>query len=524
MAGARRRHPGHRRGLVLVAVAVTVLVLAPLVFLIIRAIEVGWSELSSLLFRHLTAVLLWNTIRLTVVVSALCAVIGVGAAWCIERTDLPARRLLSALVVLPVAIPDFVVSFGWVSVAPAIHGFLGAVLVMTLAVYPLVYLPVAASLRNSDPAQEEVARSLGAGRWESFTRVTLRQVRPALLGGCLLVALAILAEYGAFEILRYQTFTTEIFTEFQQGFNAPAASALSLVLVLLGLAVLISDGFARDRGRLARVDRHAARAPRPRHLGGAVVPVSVGLWALVGLALGVPVGTLLYWMLRGSSTTLPAAAGLLGATLHTAGYSASAAVVSTAMALPVAVLGARRPGRATAALERANFLIQALPGLVVALALVFFSVRYADFLYQSPVLLVFCYSVLFFPLALVCVRASVAQVPRGLEDVARSLGQGRLAVWWRVSLPLVAPGLAAGACLVFLSAVTELTATLVLIPTNTETLATQFWAFTGNLSYGAAAPYAAVMVAIAVGPSYVLGRWFDRRPTATVFGPVGSRP
>ncbi|MHB1855457.1 MAG: ABC transporter permease, partial [Acidimicrobiales bacterium] len=141
------------------------------------------------------------------------------------------------------------------------------------------------------------------------------------------------------------------------------------------------------------------------------------------------------------------------------------------------------------------------------------------FLYQSPVLLVFCYSVLFFPLALVCVRASVAQVPRGLEDVARSLGQGRLAVWWRVSLPLVAPGLAAGACLVFLSAVTELTATLVLIPTDTATLATQFWAFTSNLSYGAAAPYAAVMVAIAVGPSYVLGRWFDRRPAS-----VGARP
>ncbi|HUZ43820.1 MAG TPA: iron ABC transporter permease [Acidimicrobiales bacterium] len=505
-----------------VAVVVTFLVLAPLGFLIIRAIQVGWSELSTLLFRHLTAVLLWNTARLTVVVSALCAVIGVGAAWCIERTDLPGRRVLGVLVVLPVAIPDFVVSFGWVSVAPAIHGFLGAVLVMTLAVYPLVYLPVAASLRNSDPAQEEVARSLGAGRWESFRRVTLRQIRPALLGGCLLVALAILAEYGAFEILRYQTFTTEIFTEFQEGFNAPAASALSLILVLLGLAVLISDGFARDRGRLARVDRHAARTPRPRHLGGAVVPVSVGLWLLVGLALGVPVGTLVYWMLRGSSTTLPAAASLLGATLHTAGYSASAAVVSTAMALPVAVLGARRPGRATATLERANFLIQALPGLVVALALVFFSVRYAAFLYQSPVLLVFCYSVLFFPLALVCVRASVAQVPRGLEDVARSLGQGRLAVWWRVSLPLVAPGLAAGACLVFLSAVTELTATLVLIPTNTETLATQFWAFTGNLSYGAAAPYAAVMVAIAVGPSYVLGRWFDRRPTSAALGPAAT--
>jgi iron(III) transport system permease protein len=93
------------------------------------------------------------------------------------------------------------------------------VLVMTLAVYPLVYLPVAASLRNADPGQEEVARSLGLGRAATFWRVTLRQARGAILGGCLLVALVMLAEYGAFEIPGYQTFTTEIFTEFNVSFN-----------------------------------------------------------------------------------------------------------------------------------------------------------------------------------------------------------------------------------------------------------------------------------------------------------------
>ena len=510
-AARRRRPPRHRGGLYLGAATVTTLVLLPLGFLLLRAGQVGLSDLKALLFRHLTLELLWNTVRLTVVVSALCAVIGVAAAWFIERTDLPARRLLGVLVVVPVAIPDFVVSWGWVSVTPSIHGFAGAVLVMTLAVYPLVYLPVAAALRNADPAQEEVSRSLGVGRWETFRRVTLRQVRPALLGGVVLVALAILAEYGAFEILRYQTFTTAIFTEFQQGFNAAAACALSLVLVLLGLIVLGSDGWARERGRLRRVDRQAARAPVPHRLRGYRVPVAAGMWALVGLALGVPLGTLAYWMTRGGQSSLPAVAGLVNATLHTAGYSAAAAVVSTLMAVPVAGLAARRPSPLTAAVERANFIIQALPGLVVALGLVFFTVRYLNFLYQSPELLVFCYAVLFFPLALVCVRASLAQVPRGLEDVGRSLGQGRWGVLVRVTLPLVAPGLAAGACLVFLSAVTELTATLVLIPTDTETLATQFWAFTGNLSYGAAAPYAAVMVGIAAVPSYVLGRWFDRR-------------
>ena len=140
--------------------------------------------------------------------------IGTAAAWCVERTDLPGRRVWAVLVVVPLAIPDFVVSFGWNSLWTWVHGFRGAVIVMTLAVYPLVYLPVAASLRSADPGQEEVARSLGSAAVRTFVRITLGQAKGAILGGCLLVALVLLAEYGAFEILGYQTFTTEIFTEF----------------------------------------------------------------------------------------------------------------------------------------------------------------------------------------------------------------------------------------------------------------------------------------------------------------------
>ena len=512
--------PGASWRLRAVVSCVTIAVLLPLAFLIWRATEVGWSQLSALLFRRLTLDLLWNTVRLTVAVAVACAGVGLAAAWCIERTDLPGRRVWAVLVVLPVAIPDFVVGFGWVSVAPWIHGFWGAFLVMTLAVYPLVYLPVAAALRGADAAQEEVARSLGLGPVATFRRVTLRQVRPALLGGCMLVALTLLAEYGAFEILRYQTFTTEIFTEFQQGFNTAAACALSLVVVVLGLFVLGGDALARGRGRLSRSDRNAARALRRHRLGRARPGALVGFGLLVALGLGVPIGTLVYWVLQGGHSTLPAAASLAAATGYTVLYSALAGVIATAAAVPVAVLAVRRPGRFGMYFERLNYLIQALPGLVVALALVFFTVRYADFLYQRTPLLVACYSVMFFPLALVAVRNSVAQVPVGLEEVARSLGLSRLRVLLRVTLPLVAPGLAAAFSLVFLTAVTELTATLVLIPTGAQTLATQFWAYTTNLSYGAAAPYAAVMVVIAAGPSYLLGRWFARRPGGA--GGVGA--
>ncbi|HVR05445.1 MAG TPA: ABC transporter permease subunit, partial [Solirubrobacteraceae bacterium] len=184
--------------LLALAVLVALALLAPLAFLIQEAARDGWSTLDPLLFRSLTATLLWNTISLLVVVTALCAVIGTLAAWFTERTDLPARAVWAVLVVVPVGIPDFVTGFGWKSIFHSLGGFAGATLVMTLAVYPLVYLPVAAALRNADPTQEEVARSLGLGRVRTFLRVTLGQTRQAILGGCVLVALVLLAEYGAF--------------------------------------------------------------------------------------------------------------------------------------------------------------------------------------------------------------------------------------------------------------------------------------------------------------------------------------
>ena len=510
---ARRRIP---RAVLVASCLVAVLLLLPLVFLLLEARQVGWSELSALLFRQLTAALVWNMVQLAVVVTALAAVIGTGAAWCVERSDLPARRLLAMLLVLPLAVPDFVVAYGWVSVLPAVSGYGGAVLVMTAGLYPLVYLPVAASLRGADPSQEETARTLGLGPWRAFWHVTLRQARPTILAGCLLVSLALLAEYGAFEILGYQTFTTEIFTEFQVGFNAPAACALSLVVVLIGLVVLAGEGSLRDRGRLARASHNSRRAVSRHRLGRWRWPAVGVLGGLVAVALGLPSGVIIYWLVRGGSSTLPQSASVASAAGYTVVYSAAAAAVATCLALPVALLAVRSPIRAVRLLERSTYIVQGLPGLVIALALVFFALHYLPFVYQTSGLLIGAYAILFFPLAYVAVRASVMQAPVGLEEVARSLGNHPLAVRWRITLPLIGPGLAAAFCLVFLSAVTELTATLILVPTGVQTLATQFWAFTGNVSYGAAAPYAAAMVAISVVPGILLGRWFDRRPSGSV--------
>ena len=504
--------PRARRPMALLAVSVLVAaVLAlPLIFLLIEAQGAGISDVASLVFRPLTGTLLWNTVRLTVVVTLACAVIGTAAAWCVERTDLPGRRAWAVLVVVPLAIPDFVVSFGWNSLWTWAHGFRGAVLVMTLAVYPLVYLPVAASLRGADPGQEEVARSLGSGRVKTFVRITLGQAKGAIAGGCLLVTLVLLAEYGAFEIVGYQTFTTEIFTEFN-GYSLAASCALSLVLVLLSLLVLAGEGTLRGRGRVARPGPQR-RSP-PLRLGWARWPVLALFVALVLLALGVPVGSALYWMADGLPPSLSGGANvsLLDAAAHTALYGGAAAALATVMAVPVALLAIRHAGRMRQLLERSTYLVLGMPGVVIAFALSYFTERYAaGFGYGTSVLLIACYAIMFFPLALVGVKASLARAPVSLDEVARSLGQRRLAVLLRVTLRLAGPGLVAAFCLVFLSAVTELTATLLLIPTGTQTLATQFWAYESNLSYSQAAPFALVMIIVAAVPSYLLGRFFNR--------------
>jgi iron(III) transport system permease protein len=510
LAPARRR-PAPRL-LVLASCAVAALLFAPLVFLLIEAHGAGTGAIARLIWRPLTGTLLWNTVRLTVVVTIACAVIGTLAAWCVERTDLPGRRVWAVLVVIPFAIPDFVVSFGWASISTWMHGYRGAVIVMTLAVYPLVYLPVAASLRGADPGLEETARSLGLGPVRTFCRVTLRHAKGAILGGCVLVALVILAEYGAFEMLGYQTFTTEIYTEFSS-FSVPTACALSLVLIVLGALVLGGDAAARGRGRAVRTGAFAQRAMRRHRLGRGTLPVLAGFTLLTGLALGVPVGVCFYWMFEGGVQAF-GGVSVVDAGWHTAVYSGVAAALATVLALPVALLAVRHRSRSGRLLERSTYLVMATPGVVIALALSYFSVRYAhSFAFQSAPLLIVAYVILFFPLALVGVRASVAHAPPRLEEVARSLGLGRAAVFGRVTLPLIGPGLAASFCLVFLAAVTELTATLLLVPSGVQTLATQFWQYQTNLSYGQAAPFALVIIAVAAVPSYLIGRFFDRLPT-----------
>ena len=501
-ATLRRRASGAPFVLPLVAAAVALVVCCPLVFVVMQAGQSGWDSVRRLLGRPLVTTLLWHTLELTVTVTAATLVLGFCAAFLTQRTDIPCRRGFTVLLAMPLAVPEFVHGYCWVSLFPSVQGFWGAVLVMTTSLYPLVFLPVAATLRRSDAATEEVARSLGHGRCRVLWRVTLPQTRPALAGGALLVSLYLLGEYGAFAMVRYTTFATAIYTQFETSFDTVSASVLALVLIVLAALVIGAEaGAGRRRGRVVR-EGAAARPADPIRLGAGRIPAVAALAAVVGTTLGVPVYALGYWLAKGNSSTLPSAS-IWTATATTAGYALVTAAVATAAAVPVALLAWRHPGHVSFGIVRLAYLTRALPGIAVALAVVFFAIRYAQPWYQQPPMLVAGYVVLFFPLALTAVRASLAHVPHGVEDVARSLGRRRLVVLGRVTLPLIAPGLAASFAMVALTASTELTATLLLHPTGTETLATRFWSYTTGLAYGAAAPYAAMMTVLSV-PAVVL--------------------
>jgi iron(III) transport system permease protein len=472
---------------------------------IVYTVTTSPREAWDLLVRPRIGTLLWNTGRLVVCSVGASIVIGVGCAWLVERTNLPLRRMWHLLLAAPLAVPAFVTGFGWVSLTHDVQNFQGAVMIVTLSYFPLVYLPVAAVLRGLDPAHEETAYSLGFGSVRTFAVVVVPQLRPALLGGSLLVSLHLLAEFGALQMLRYPTFTTAIYDQYRSSFNGPAANMIASVLVLCCLLLLLTELKLRGRRRYARAARGAPRNLSRRSLGRWTLPAQAAPATIVVLALGVPLGSVVHWLRVGSSTEFPIDE-LFSALTTSLGLGLAGATLTTLMAMPVAWLAVRHRSHASTLVERSTYFANALPGIVVALALVTVSIHVVKPAYQTYALLVLAYAIMFLPRAVVSVRAALEQAPPLLDEVSHSLGRGPLATARRVTVPLILPGIGAGAALVFLSVVTELTATLLLAPIGTNTLATQFWANSSSVQYGAAAPYALLMVAISLPATFVLSR------------------
>ena len=501
-------------GLLVVSALVSTLVLMPLAYVVISAGSVAPQRTLALLFRPIVGQLLINTVSLVAATTLVCGAVGLFAAWTVERHEFRGRAVLTTLFAVPLAIPAFVTSYAWVSVSSLFEQFGGALLVLSCSYFPFVYLPVAAALRGLDPTLEEVAGVLRCGRGEIFLRVVLPQLRPALFGGMLLVSLNTLVEFGALSLLRFHTFTTQIFAEYKTGFNGPEASLLAVVLLALCLLCLLLELRLRGGARYARVGRGGRRRARVWLAGWRAAPILGASAVLVLATVGVPLAMTVFWLTQHNSAAVsPVLASpelLAGATWSSIELGAVGAALTLLLAVPLAFLASRYRGPLVTLIERAAYMAQGVPGIVIALALIALSVRYLRPIYETPFLLVLAYAILFLPLAVVSMRATFAQLRPSLEEAGRSLGLSRWRVALRIVGPLASPGIGSAAVLVFVTITTELTATLLLAPIGIRTLATQIWADTSGLAFAAAAPYVAVMTGLSLVSTWLMTRQFGR--------------
>lgn len=495
------------------AVAVAAFALLPIGYLVVRASEAGWDRIVDLLWRERTLTLALRSLWLAGSVTFACVVIGVLLAFLVTRTDLPGRRLWTVVAVLPLAVPSYVAAYTWIAAVPGLAGYWGSLLVLTACTYPYVFLVVAALLLRTDAGLEDVSRSLGRSRLRTFFTVTLPQVRPAIAAGGLLVALYVLSDFGAVSLMRYDVFTRVIFTSYRSSFDRTPAAVLGLVLVLITVAITVAESRSRGRLEQARVGSGVSRTAPPLRLTPSQRIAGLGFAsAVAAIAIGFPLVSLGYWIARAAEGSFDAAR-LSAAAASTLTVALLAGVATVVLALPVGILAARESRPWARATEHAAYAAHALPGLVVALAMVFIGIRVVPSLYLETPLLVATYVVLFLPLAVGAVRASVALSTPRLEETASSLGLGPTKVFTQVTLPLAAPGVAAGAALVVLTCMKELPATLLLRPTGMDTLATELWTLTFVPAYGEAAPYAAFLVLLAAIPTLLLTRTFwDEQP------------
>jgi iron(III) transport system permease protein len=454
-------------------------------------------------------------------VTAAAIALAVPLAWLTVRTDLPGRRLWTVAAVLPLVIPSYIGAYALLSALgpqglaqdlleplgverlPSITGFPGAWLALTLFTYPFVLLPVRATLRRLDPQLEEAALGMGRRPADVFRTVILPQLVPAIGAGALLVALYVLSDFGAVSIMRFDSFTTSIYTLYRASFDRIGAASLAALLVLLMLVVLWLEARTRTRSALYRSGPGSARAARVVALGRWRWPAFGFCAAVTLLALVVPVAVLVYWSLQSFAGDVgwDEVAAAAGNSLLASGLAAG---IGALCAIPVALLAVRFRGRLASAVERLSYTGHALPGIVVALALVFFGTRVAIGLYQTLAMLVFAFVVLFLPLAVGVVRASLLQVSPRVEEAARSLGRGPLAVLGTVTGPLIGSGVLAGGALIFLTAIKELPATLILAPIGFETLATEIWKATSVGFFERGAVPSLVLLAVSAVPLYLL--------------------
>ncbi len=505
--------PGGRHLALRVFGAALIAILAlPLAYLVLRALSLGSDAAAAVLEREQTLWALGRTLLLGIGVAALCVALSLPLAWLTHATDLPGRRAFRVLASLPLAVPSYVSAFvvvttlapgGWAHSALAsigidveVYGAVGAFLALMYS-YPFALLPLQAALSRSDPRVWESARSLGATPWRAFWQVVAPGLRPAMASGGLLVALYAIGDFGAVSLTRYESLSYIIYIRYKSLFDRHEAIFLAILLIIVATALVASLLFLR--GKAGR-----ATSTHGSHRRWPVIPLGRWKWpsfafclTVVAVGVALPVGLVLYWLVRGLwlSHELAFPGQELSGSLLLA--AASGALI-VALALVPTLVNRYALGHKERGVHLLTHVGYALPGIVVALALVSFATTYVFALYQTLVLLVIAYVIRFFPLAVHTVDDAVASHNRGLYLAARSLGCSPVAAARRVIIPVMRPALIAGFLAVFIAVLKELPVTLILSPIELRTLATRIWSFTEDAHYSQVAPAVLALLVLAI--------------------------
>ncbi len=498
----------------------------PGAYLVWRNFTEGADPLD-LLFSSRTMGPLGRTLRLAAAVSAAASVLGTTLAWLTARTDLPGRRLWRVVLPVPLVLPTFIGAAAFIRTfnpgglasdllsglglgrTPELRGFFGAWLVLTLFTYPYVYLPVAARLRQLPGALEESARLLGDTAWQAFRRICLPQMMTAVGAGTLLVFLYTVSDFGAVQLMRYDTLTRAIDTYHLA--NPSVALALSLLLLAVAAGVVAAERLlSRDLGG---ADPKMSGRPVIYRLGRLRMPALGFAAAAAAFGVGAPLAALLDWsaegllrVVRGGRPLTIGAGDVAAAAWNTVSVSAVAAAAAVAAVLPVAYLVGRYRSRAGAAAHAVIISTFALPGILIALSMLFWTLR-SDFfgaLNNTMALLVFAYVVRFGSLALGVAVVAVQSVPAWLHDAARTLKASPARRFATIDLPIMGPGLLAATGLVLLSVMKELPISLLISPLGFSTLATRTFDSFRDAFVAEAGIMAAVLVLLSLPLSWLL--------------------
>ena len=496
----------------LATLASAALILLPLTYVTSQALSADpaiWSRLWTTRIPEL----LTNTIRLAASVACLTLLLGVSTAWLITRMQFPGRRLWEGALILPLAMPTYVLAyiysyllgFGgpvehvWQLVAGpqarifSPHSYWGATLVMTLDTFPFVYLLSRSALLNLNVSFEEVARASGISRMKTLWLVTLPLMRPSIAAGLALVILYVVSDFGAVSLLRYQTLTYAVFQQMTGRSDNTAASILSLLLVGLALLFLVTERWFRHRSRFYQTSGRYRRPERHRFGWLGTLLVTGYLALVVGASFGLPAYLLVVWSLSPEAqATIDSR--FFGFLWNSGFLAACAATGGVLIGLPLAYMASRRPTWLNLGCLQAAYAGYVLPGPVAALAVLVLCLNLTPFLYGSVLVLIVAYVIHFLPAGLQSLEPALQQITPNLEEVARTLGLDVRQTWQRVTLPLMRNGFVVAWVLMFLQTMKELPATLLLRPVGFDTLAIRVWMEASEEYYQLAAPSALLIV------------------------------